>query len=88
MFEVMLWGQIVRIVIKVPTNISKEEKKLYEQLRSLEGVKKDKPNERFIDKIKKLLNYKLEKSKFIVICFFYILKYKKYWYNKKMKTGD
>ena len=45
--------QIVRIVIKVPTNISKEEKKLYEQLRSLEGVKKDKPNERFIDKIKK-----------------------------------
>lgn len=45
--------QIVRIVIKVPTNISKEEKKLYEQLRSLEGFKKDKPNERFIDKIKK-----------------------------------
>ena len=45
--------QILRIIIKVPTNISKEEKKLYEQLRSLEGVKKDKPNERFIDKIKK-----------------------------------
>ncbi len=45
--------QIIKIVVKVPTNVSKEEKKLYEQLRSLEGVKKDKPNEKFIDKIKK-----------------------------------
>lgn len=47
--------QIVKIVIKVPSSLSRDERELYEKLRALEGVKKDKPNERFIDKIKKTL---------------------------------
>lgn len=45
--------EIVHLVIKVPTSPNKEERKLYEQLRELEGSKNSKPNESFIDKIKR-----------------------------------
>ncbi len=45
--------EIVHIKIVVPTILSKDEKQLYEKLRELEGGKKDKPNEKFIDKLKR-----------------------------------
>ena len=49
--------QIVHLVIKVPTSLSREEKAMYESLRQAELKNKNRPTEHFTEKVKKM--YKL-----------------------------
>lgn len=49
--------QIVHLVIKTPTSLSREEKAMYENLRKAELKNKNRPTEAYTDKVKKM--YKL-----------------------------
>ena len=49
--------QIVHLVVKVPTSLSREEKAMYESLRQAESKGKNRPTEAYTDKVKKM--YKL-----------------------------
>ena len=49
--------QIVHLLIKVPTSLSREEKAMYESLRQVEQKNKNRPTEYFTEKVKKM--YKL-----------------------------
>ena len=50
----MYGDQIVHLVIKTPSSLSREEKSMYEALRQTEQKGKNRPTEAFTDKVKKM----------------------------------